>query len=291
MGYATISWRGLTLGGDGGGRYRIQSIEGWEDLPPVRSGDESRARAHGDHAGQQLATGRTITAKGVFVDRDDTLGLFLAMQAATPLRDADDPTLDELTITSRGRTLTSFARVVRRSLPQDIDNNNGTNKWALQWTAPDPLRWGAVQSPLSTGLPTSGGGLVYPLVYPLSYGTGGNPGQITLTNPGTAPAPIAFQVVGGLPLGWEVSSAGERLTYPVEVPAGQTLFGDTGYGTLLAEGTADRRNNLINADWIQVPAAATDGTPGTSTLQFTSLGGAYDAAAQLLVPQPRGAYW
>lgn len=284
MAYPVITWRGLSLGGDGG-PYRIREIEGWEDLPPVRSGDESRSRAHGDHAGQQLAGGRTITANGVFIDPNDGGGLFLAMQEATPLRGAEDRTLDELTITSRGRTLTAFARIVRRSLPQDTDLNRGVNQWALQWTAPDPLRWGPVQDALSTGLPTSGGGMVYPLTYPLTYGTAGDPGQITVNNPGTAPAPIEFQVTGSLPVGFEVSSAGQRLTYPVAVPAGQTLYGDTGRGTLLAEGTADRRNNLTNADWLQVPAG------GSLTLQFSSLGGTYDAAATLVVPEPRAAYW
>jgi hypothetical protein len=57
------------------------------------------------------------------------------------------------------------------------------------------------------------------------------------------------------------------------VSLGETLTIDTGEGTIVAEGTADRRGNLTVADWIQVPPLS------TITLQFTSLGGAYDPAA------------
>jgi hypothetical protein len=54
--------------------------------------------------------------------------------------------------------------------------------FALQWKCPDPLRYGVAQAPVSTGSAHVGGGLVYPLVYPLTYGTAGTPGQVTLTN-------------------------------------------------------------------------------------------------------------
>lgn len=275
-----IAWRGQTLGGDS--PFRIQSIDGWEDLPPGRSSDEPRSRSHGEHRGQYLAGGRTVTVKGVIVDPGLAAGSVLALQAATPFM-AD--TLDELTITMYGRTLTAFARVERRNLPQDLGYGVGVSSWALQWHAPDPLRYGPLQAPMSTGLPTAGGGVTYPLGPTWTYGDPGDPGRITLTNPGTAPAPIFMEVTGGLPFGFEVSAAGQRDVYPVEVPAGQVVSIDTGTGAVLAEGTADRRTNLTVADWPHVP-------PGSSlTLQFASLGGAFDPAARLAVPAPRGAYW
>lgn len=282
MDYPIITWRGLTLGGEGG-RYRIQSLEGWEDLPSVRSGDESRSRAHGDHSGQHLASGRTVTASGIFIDRDEVDGLFLALQAATPLRDANDLTQDELAITSRGRTLIASARLLRRSLPQDTDNNNGANAWALQWTAADPLRYGPERT-ASSGLPTDGGGLSYGLGYDLTYGDPGVPGSVVLSNEGTADAPAVFEVTGPLPAGFEIASVGGRITYFGEVAAGQKVVIDTAEGTALIEGTADRRGNLAWADWIQIPA-------GTAlTVTFASLGGDYSATAQLFA-RYRPAYW
>jgi hypothetical protein len=87
--------------------------------------------------------------------------------------------------------------------------------FALQWRCPDPLRYGSSQSYGPIGLPTSGGGLVYPLVYGLTYGTQGTVGQLTLTNAGTADASVVFTVTGSLPLGFQISSSdGQRLTFP-----------------------------------------------------------------------------
>ena len=158
--------------------------------------------------------------------------------------------------------------------------------WSAQWRCPDPLRYGPPQAAQSTGLPTSGGGLAWPLFTDgfLDWGQPGDPGQITLTNPGTADAPIPLRVTGPLPGGFEVSADGGRLTYPTDVPAGQTIWIDTGDGSVLAEGTADRRLNLTRADWLLVPAG------GSMTLQFTGLG-AYSADARLTVPGFQAVYW
>lgn len=276
-----ITWRGLTLGGDG--PYRIQTIDGWEDLPGGRSSDVARSRSHGAHPGIFLASSRVVTVKGILSDPDNAGGAVLALQEKTPLLSEQ---LDELTITSFGRSLTAFARVERRSIPQDIGYGFGTHEWVVQWTAPDPLRYGPVQTAVSTGLPTSAGGLVYPIVYPLTYGTSGNPGLVTLTNTGTAAVGFDAVVTGSLPLGFQVSSTdGQRLRYEAPVGAGETLYLSTSEGTLLAEGTADRRSNLTVTDWIQVPALS------SVTLLFASLGGTYDPAATLTIPGFRSASW
>lgn len=275
-----LTWRGLTLGGDTS-PHRVQRIQGWEDLPAVRDLDEARARAHGDHQGEQWSAGRAVTVEGVTVDYTGNLdALLLQLEAAAPLL---PKTLDDLTIASRGRVLTAGGRVVRRQIPEDVKNGAVSFPWALQWTFPDPLRYGPART-LSTGLPVAGGGLAYPLAYPLDYGAAGTSGQITLANGGTADAPIVFVVTGPLPSGFEVSASGSRITYPVAVPAGQVITVDTGAGSILVEGTSDRRADLTSADWLLVPAG------GSLTVQFTSLGGAYDPAATLTSTW-REAYW
>lgn len=265
----SATWRGLTIGGDGGA-HRIQRIQGWEDLPGVRDMDVERPRAHGDFPGEQWAAGRAVTIEGVSVG-DNLDALLLELQAATSLLSA---TMSDLTITSHGRTLTATGAVVRRQMPEDVKNGQRAFPWALQWQCPDPLRYAAAVT-VSTGLPAAGGGLVYPLTDPLDYGTPGETGQRTLINGGTADAPLLFVVTGPLPSGFEISAAGQRITYPVAVPAGQVITIDTAAGALLVEGTSDRRSDLTSADWLVVPAGS------TLTVQFTSLGGAYDPAATL----------
>jgi hypothetical protein len=263
-----VVWRDLTLGGDG--PYVIQSITGWDDLPDITSLDEPRARGHGDHMGSLYSRARIVTVEGKVADLEARDALLRALDASSPV----ESTPRSLTVDLFGRRLTAGARIVRRTVGVGLNYSVGEVPFAIQWRCPDPLRYGPTRQ-VTTGLPTGGTGLAYPLAYPLDYGTVGDAGQVTLDNEGTADAPIRFTVSGGLPNGFEISAAGARLTYPYAVPAGQSITVDTADGTVLADGTADRRGNLTWADWLTIP-------PGRSlTVQFTSLGGEFDPGAQL----------
>jgi len=273
-----IVFNGITLGGDT--PYSVTKLEGWEDIAGTTDYSTPRVRGHGDHLGDQFAISRIVTVTGSIVDEDGRNALTLALLAATQIKTSD---LSDLTIDLLGRQLRSGARIIRRAVTIEPTYVVGEIPFVLQWKCPDPLRYGDSSS-ASTGLPTSGGGLPYPLAYPLTYGTAGNPGQVTVRNPGTAEAPVVFTITGSLPLGFEISGAGQRITYPLEVPAGQAVTIDTGTGTVLVEGTSDRRSYLTNSDWMQVPAG------GSLTVQFTSLGGIYDPAARLTAATTE-TYW
>lgn len=265
-----ITWRGLTFGGDS--PFGLTSIAGWEDLSDVADYSEPRARGNGEHVGDLYGRARIVTVEGEIVDQVALGQLVAELRAATSL----DSTVRDLSVDLFGVVLTAGARLLRRSVT--VDNSSysfGAAKFALQWRCPDPLRYDAAETTISTGLPSGGGGLAYPLTYPLDYGAAGTTGNVTLVNGGTADAPIRFAVRGGLPQGFEISAAGSRLRYPVPVPAGQVIEIDTAAGTVLVEGTASRRQNLTVADWIMVPAGM------SLPVQFTSLGGAFDANASL----------
>jgi hypothetical protein len=276
-----ITWRGLTLGGDSS--YVIQSITGWDDLADLNDMSQARVRGHGDHVGGLYSQARIVTVTGKIVSASARNALAQALARVSTVRSA----LDDLTIETLGQALTTQARVVRRSLAVGETYGVGEVPFSLQFRCPDPLRYGPAKT-ATTGLPTSGGGLTYPLTYPLDYGTSGATGQLRLDNAGDADAAIVFGVVGGatygLPQGWEVSAAGQRITYPTAVPPRQTITVDTAAGTVLAEGTADRRGALTNADWLLVPAG------GSLTVQFTSLGGTYDPGT-LLTATWKDAVW
>lgn len=276
----SIAWRELSLGAASG--HKIVSVEGWESLPPPRYDKINRARGHGTHPSPVWADERIVTVTGTCHSIGDRDRLLHELRRDMTFGSGEEP----LAITLAGRTLTAAAQLLRCDPAVAAGSwNVGLIGWVAQWRCPDPLRYGPEQAPVSTGLPTPGGGLAYPLTYPLDYGSAGVTGRITLVNDGTADAPIPLQVVGGLPEGWEVSAVGQRLRYPTPVPARQVIDVDTGAGTVLAEGTADRRGELTVADWLRVPAKS------SLTLQFTSLGGAYDPAARLTVPGFREAYW
>lgn len=266
----SVLWRDLTMSTGQASRFRIRSLEGWEELPPARYDKHPRARAHGAHSSEVWADERLVTVEGYCWSSTERDQLLLELRAATTFDGGEEP----LAITVAGRTLTAQAQLLL-ARPMLLRGEWGVGRfgWIVQWRCPDPVRYGP-ESGDDTGLPTSGGGLAYPTAYALSYGALGVTGQITLHNDGTADAGILATVTGPLLMGWEVSAAGKRLRYETAVPAGQVLDVDTDAGTVLAEGTADRTAELTVADWLLVPAG------GELTLQFVSLGGAYDPAAR-----------
>lgn len=275
----SVVWGGIDLNFDAG--FQVDSVTGWDDLPEITSYDQPRARGHGDHTGDQFARSRIVTASGNILSQDALKAVTLALLTASTVTS----TVSDLTITTFGRTLTSGARLIQRSLPVVAGYGSGYAPFALQWKCPDPLRYDVAQTAGPIGLPTPGGGLTYPLAYPLDYGAAAIPGLLTLSNTGTADTSVLFTVTGPLPSGFEVSSMdGQRLTYPDALFAGEVLTLDTASGAVLLGGTADRRNSLTVADWMQVPAG------GSLTVRFTSLGGAYDPAATLTATI-RPAYW
>lgn len=278
----TITWRDLTLATGWDADYRLTALEGWEGRPPSRYEKQNRSRAHGAHSSPVWADERIVTVEGRTWTETERDVLFAELDARFTFDGGEEP----LTVSVAGRTLTAGAQLLRFD-PAIVRGEWGIGRfgWVAQWRCPDPLRYTLPGTALATGLPTDGGGLSYPLGYGLDYGAAGDPGRIVITNPGTAPAPVMFQVTGPLDGGFELSTiTGQRLTYPVPVPAGEVISIDTATGAVLAQGTADRRSNLTHADWIQVPAGS------STTVQFTSLG-AYHADALLTVPEPRGAYW
>lgn len=274
-----ILWGGLTLGqGDSG--YLVTDFSGWDEMPGLTDFSQPRVRSHGDHLGDQFSQARIVTVSGMVVGGQSARdSLVQALLAATPVTSA----VGSLTVDLFGEQLTSQARVVRRSIVPGATYEAGSVPFAIQWRCSDPLRYGAAVT-ASTGLATQGGGLAYPLTYALSYGAASTSGALTLSNPGTASAPIVFVVAGPLTGGFELSGGGMRLTYPFAVPDGQPVTIDTGLGTVTVEGTADRRTNLTNADWMQVPAGS------SLSVYFTSLDGSYSSSASVQATV-KPAYW
>ncbi len=263
-----VTWNGITLGGDTG--YIVQEITGWEDLPDISSYDEPRTRGHGDHVGDQFARSRIVTVTGKIADVSSRDDMARALQSVTLVSSV----VSDLSVDLLGQSLTAGARIVRRSVGVGMNYSVGEIPFALQWKCPDPLRYGDLLSD-STGLPSTSGGLVFPVAFPADFGTPGDLGLLELGNTGTANAPILFAVTGPLPGGFELSGGGGRIAYPVEVPAGQVVTIDTGTGAVLVEGTSDRRASLTAA--------------GSLTVQFTGLG-LYDPEAAVTATW-RPAFW
>lgn len=133
-------------------------------------------------------------------------------------------------------------------------------RYQMVITCPDSFKYGPERS-VSANLPSRGtGGLTFPLFAPdgvLDFGTPGDPGQMTLVNPGNADAWPVFTVLGPVIGGFTLTdlSTGRRLVYSDDVPAGgSVLVVDSADGSASLNG-ADRTGRLTTKQWFPVPAS------------------------------------
>lgn len=227
--------------------------------------------------------GQRPQSDGSFDDRNDATAKHMTLDASVEVNNPADleDALDRFKFaTSRSDTIlarTKYGRTLHmtvKRLGEVAITRYGSEQAArlsAELIAIDPFKYGDAL-PLTTGLPAPGaGGLVFPLFQTtgkLEFGAPGTSGQVTLLNPGTAPAYPTFTITGPV-LGGVVLTdvaSGRRIVYAGDVPAGATLLIiDTATGTATLNG-ADRTGDLTSKQWWAIAAR------GSSTVQFATLG-------------------
>jgi hypothetical protein len=276
-GLVTQDWQwefdGLLLGA--GTPYAVTGAIGFLDLPSVRSGFTQRSRGHGGFTEPTYGVSRTYELD-FNIQATPTITLasaLLALEAGTTPQDGTRPLWFQ--IPGHGLRLVN-AQVTARKIPIDQGASMGlVLAAAVLLYAPDPLQYGAALS-ASVGLPATSGGLVYPLAYPLTYGTT-TAGQIGAANPGSAPVSPVFTVQGPIDAaGFQITSIEDGITiqFTGSLGAGDSLVIDTRTGSVILNGTSDRRALLSATVWPNIP-------PGSlRTFAFTVLG-TYSSLASL----------
>ena len=195
--------------------------------------------------------------------------------------------LAPVTVTDDLRSTTRIVSV--RSSPIREDKFSKSFTFAIDMLAPDPLRYGP-DVPESIGLPTSGGGIVYPVTYPIGYGAAGYPGQITVSNPGTAGTYSLLEITGGLAGGFELTevTTGQVIRFERPIPAGSTVYLNPRTGRASIDGQSDVSGYLTRSEWWSVPAAS-GGIPGSRVVQFNAIGAA--TGTPTLTARTAPAYW
>jgi Siphovirus-type tail component, C-terminal domain len=164
---------------------------------------------------------------------------------------------------------------VRRSSDVKTEPMSPTSfRWSIILVAPDPRRYSNAATSLSAGLPQVGsGGLVFPLVFPLTFGSGTSGGQLLLTNNGTMATWPSWDILGPV-TGPVITNldTGQRLAFDpaFTVAAGQHLLINPDAKTVFLGGVS-RRASLFIAEWFDVP-------PGSVNVRFSSASGADPAA-------------
>lgn len=254
-----IEWRGVLLGA--GSNFRLRTLEGWLDMPNVRTGDVAFDNVHGAQPGQMLLEPRVITlAFGMsnLAATDFAAAQTLLRAITAP---SENPVEEPLVIQWDGVKAMVMARCERRSIPTPRSNASGFSVGAVQWRATNPRLLHLPQQAPSTPAPSGGtGGVSYPLVYPLVYGTAQVGGTLLLSNAGNAPAQPVWRVDG--------ASTGPTITYldtgqqlalqPAYVlPAGQSLFLSTEDRSVLLGSGVSRSNVLQTRGWFTLPPGVT----------------------------------
>jgi hypothetical protein len=285
----------LTIGGKTftdvplAGGLVLESLGGWFDGPPVRGEDRDHPQAHGSFGLRAWRGSRLIDASvSVLVDSPGQAGQAQRWLASL-LADGE---FDDLVIRDpSGAELSARVRIGGQPLITWAPSSRAVRA-ALQFWAPDPLRYGQVSS-VYTSFPRRAGGLRFPLysnlaggnVGALDYGPPSDTGRMVLANPGTAASWPQFNVDGPVSAaGFEIVTVGSgaRLRFEGGVPAGSSLVLDAATGTAVIDGSADRGGLLTWRDWAPIPAA------GSSEFAFIPLGA---SSAAVLTASVRPAFW
>jgi len=250
-----IEWAGFLLGA--GTVYRWLTLQGWEDLPGIDSGNVARASRHGAYPGRSLAQERIVLWAGLIrapVDNFDQAVADLRLITGIP----DDETELPLVIRVLDRAYLAYGQIRQRSITIDKNYRIGHARVALQWVCSDPRLYGLVAR----------GRTVPVLTDPLGDPT-------TLTNLGNAATHPRIRIEGpaaGIKLTNE--RLDRRLELDIEVAEGEILEINTSAGTV-AIGDTPRLNALTGSS---VPVSDFVLTSGENPITFEAESGGAEGA-------------
>lgn len=233
----------------------VRQLVGWRDLPDVELSDSARPQGHGSEPGQALTGPLVVT--GVFLVRgtfEDKRLAINAIEAATQPSATEQPL-----VVDDGDRAVRMARVIARTIPQEKHYRHAPAEVSVQWLCADPHRYAMDALQLRLTPLVTVGGVEYPLVYPLGYGTRTGQNTGTLTNDGSAAAPVVVSFLGPME-NPGITTDAWSLSFEITLADGETLTVDTAAGSVRLNGDADRLYTITPTstpvDGCQVPPGA-----------------------------------
>ncbi|MFI6883361.1 phage distal tail protein [Streptosporangium canum] len=273
-----VEWDGFLLGTSTA--YRIQQLDGWEDLPGLDMGAAAKPSRPGSWPGRTRAQSRIVTLSlQVIPGAGQMAEAMRSLRAATAV--SADASEAALAIRLHDETFLAFGKISGRVIPVNHAYSQGFAPAAtLQWLCADPRRYALAEQSVTIGAPTGGsGGLTYPITYPLVYGVAATPSNATCTNTGDTPTNPTLVITGPITTPRVVNSTLTRaIEFDIDLAAGQTLVVDTDRGTVLLDGVTDRLYTRTN---FSVPVEHFELAPGDNNL--TLVADAFGSGAQVSV--------
>jgi hypothetical protein len=244
--------------------FYFTDLTDWYSLSDSKSEVRERAQADGAFGiDRDWRTSGVISFAGVYIGGDDED----TTAAKRQLRAAWGGGVPGLMTVTDPQGPTSRAVSIRNvKVPDDHGRRYFT--FSVDMVAPDPARYGPVIS-ASTGLPVAGTGYPWNAVWPADWGSGGDPGRASVTNPGDASTWPLMQVSGGLATGVQLVEiiTGSTLQLTRPIPLGSVVYFDARTGRVYIDSaTNDITGFLTRREWWSVPPGA------TRIVQFNGLG-------------------
>ncbi|HEX6468497.1 MAG TPA: hypothetical protein VF069_05325 [Streptosporangiaceae bacterium] len=269
--FAVDGWAGNTVDDDGV-EWWVTTEDGWASSPAIRLALSDRPERDGAFDSPSYRGARVITLEGVAIAPDRISKERAKDRIAAVL--ADGGGLRPLVVSEPHGTRRALVRLSAET--KIADRKAGVFEFSVQLTAPDPLRYSDGLNAANCPLPSSSGGVRFPLTFPLDFGVGSAGGRLVLQNAGTAPTWPFWRIAG--PCRSPVITdtvTGAELVFALDLQAGETLDVDTDARTVLLQGTASRRAALLpSSRWFPL-------RPGTTQVAFRAA--EFDAAALLTV--------
>jgi len=269
MNYSNWQYNGLVFGN--GTNIEIDETDGLDDLPPVRTADLDKAGDMGSFPGLDLLGERTLTIKLALLgqDRPTYDALVLQLLSAFSIQAIELP----LYCGDNGSQII-YCRPRRLALPRKREQHGTFNVAALvELTATDPRKYSAIPTTVSTTLASQSGGMTFNATFPVSFGTVGAGGTVSLTNAGNFQTPLQFTILGPVtnPI-LDNLTTGQSLLFTITLATGDTLV-ITGAGTsvvsIILNGTASRRSSLLSSSAPLIQFGLPGGAPGPCVAGIT----------------------
>jgi hypothetical protein len=267
---ATLGTLRLGATDTAGVNWFLQSLEGW-DSPEVRAELQDREADHGSWASPVYLGSRPVTLAGT-VEAPDRAALDAALDQLYAAASLTDTTLTVWESTPKQATVRRSGKV----LAQHVTDRTAT--WSVLVTAADPRRYSTTLQTGTTGLPTTSGGLTFPVTFPVTFSAVTISGQINAINAGsmdTRPIiTIAGPVVAPSVSALYPDGTLRQLIYSLDLASGDVLVIDTDAHTVILNGGVSRRRFMtVSGGWPTIPAS--------SSVNYQFQSSTYNATAML----------
>jgi Phage tail protein len=245
----------------GGLTYDVDTADGF-DSAEVRVIEQDRDGSDGSYIFAQFTKSRSIALSGfIRFDPSDPFTTIDRLKANWQPSASPKP----FYFKPRGRTQrVAFGYPLGIRYPMDANFNAGYVPFQAQLICEDPRIYESLASQAGpTGLATTGGGRIYPKVYPHAYGTIVSGGSLSVVNSGNTYS-FPTIIISGAATTPIVQNLTDNtlMRFNIALGTGDQLIIDTALRSIKFNGS-DRVDILHGVDFIKL-------LPGTNSLLFTA---------------------